>query len=331
VKVPQPDKFSGTAKEKATSRSWLSAARDWLSLTVADQSEDVKVMYFGTVLSGQARSWFDAEKQRAEAAGQQLTLAVLFDNFQAAFAESRSVIALQQELDQLRYGQGKCTSLISTETQFDALAFTIYPTVEPKSDADYMLGSSYGNVIKRGNYELWSMATDELPSGLSGLAAWKEAVQTAAAKLKNKAGGMSRGAQGRPQGQWRTGSTWTEGGQRNASVSNVNAREPGGGDGETDEEASSDGADGRAEGQATSAAEMHARQPGRGRGAAQGRGRGRGADRGRSSQGGHQLTSEQRDALKTAERCFACYEKGHIAFGCKQRRSRAPTEDELNP
>ncbi|MGH9619264.1 MAG: hypothetical protein ACRD45_06070 [Bryobacteraceae bacterium] len=333
VKVPQPDKFSGTAKEKATSRSWLSAATDWLRLTVGDQSEDIKVMYFGTVLSGQARAWFDAEKLRAEAAGQHLTLAPLFANFLDAFAESRSVIALQQEMEQLRFGVGKCTNLIATETHFDALAFTIYGTVQPKSDADMMLGAMYGNVIKHGDLELWAMATDELPSGLSPLADWKEAVQTAAAKLKNKAGGASRrGGPGRSQGQWRTGgSTWTEGRQHNASVNNVNAREAGGDNEDIDEETSSDGAGGRAEGQSASAAEVHSRQSGRGRGVAQGRGRGRGAYRGRAGPGSsNQLTEEQRDALMAAERCFICYEKGHIARGCKQKRSRAPTEEELN-
>lgn len=318
VKVPQPEKFAGTTKDKAESHNWLSSVADWLRMVVGDQPEEVKVMMFGSVLTGQARGWFEAEKVKATATRQPLTLKYLFDSFQVMYSEGRSHISLQQEFAALTYKQGKCRDLASTDSQFDHLAFTLYPGTLPDSSADQLLGQLYGEVIRRGDYELWCEATRSRPKSL---AEWKEAVQTSYEVLRGQRAG--RGGSNRSAGsQWQNRGGATGSGP-NVRLQHVNT------DHGDDEKGQPDGdvelkAD--AGESSTVAAMQTANRGGRGPNKPSGKGQ-------NGVSNGFELTPEQREALMKAGRCFACYQKGHSSRGCllprEKRPNRAPTAEEL--
>jgi hypothetical protein len=310
LKLPTPTPFSGLdSKERAGSRNWLDRAINWMRLTVADETEDTQIGVFGTLLDKDAYAWFTVEKQRAEASGTASTLQYLFDKFLDMYAGGQSLMLLQTEFYNLEYKKGRCRDLASTQTEFDQYIYLLGIQKDDKQ-----LGFLYGEVIKRGDLELWAEAARTRPKGLEE---WKAAVQTSftidsneKAARKTAAAASSRRASSfysntSHQQSVRANRVQVEGGEEPGRDS----------EGDTWE---------RVEGQQEAKAAAQA--------AVVSGPRRRGVN----------LTSDQMNGLRKAGRCFTCYKKQekmddgryHTSRNCptsnRDLPHRPPSAEELN-
>jgi len=82
----------------------------------------------------------------------------------------------QQELTSLVYGKGKCVDVVSTQTEFERLASSLFPGASVNPQADQLLAMAFADVYKRGDFQLWEKAVEKGPVTLDQ---WKSAIQQA--------------------------------------------------------------------------------------------------------------------------------------------------------
>ena len=181
IKVPLPDKFSGTTQERATADLWLQSVAFWLRLTAEGQEDHILVMMFASVLKGGALVWFNNFRNSRK--GNPPTLKEYFESFMARYAGGVAQKMAEQKLNGLVYKKGECKDLTATENEFDRLAQELYPGAEDSPAAISLLARIYSETIRRGDEELWEKAMDAQPSTLDE---WKAAVQNAFIVIETK-------------------------------------------------------------------------------------------------------------------------------------------------
>src|ERR1700712_971202 len=190
VKVPEPEKFGGSTKDKAQARGWLLSVKRWLELTTAGDTDHFRVLMFATLLKDSALSWFNNMQTRADAKRAELTLQQVFDKFVETYEGSVTVKISEGKLNTLVYGKGECKDLAATDSEFDRLTQEVYPGWEDQLVARQMLGETYSGIIQRGDFMLWEKAMDLQPTTVDE---WKAAVQTAYSILEKKKAAVARG------------------------------------------------------------------------------------------------------------------------------------------
>lgn len=294
IKIPQPDRFDGVdIKQKAGSRLWLDQAATWMKLTVANQPQETQVLVFSTLLGKDAYAWYTAEKIRAQAERRALTLEDLFASFLNMYAGGRSEMVLHQEFNSLTYGKGRCKDPASTQTEFDTYAATLYPGYSTDSTINRMMGNMYGEIIRRGDVDLWIEAVRSSPTTLDE---WKAAVQSAHTIRRTQ----QMGRTGKGGGTTRTDghSYWN---QQSLKANRVQTRD----EGEVAEEVEE--ANKRQEGQPDTGAAAQAA-----------------AVKSPRRKGHVKLSIEVLTQLKKQGRCFLCYAKGHMARDCPCTDDKLP-------
>ena len=169
-------KFKGTLEERKTARSWLISVLKWIRITGKYQPEDMRVLMFSDRLELDAQIWFDIIEQRAKDKGQVMTLQLCADEFLTQYWSGTVHMVEQMELGSLIYGKGKCVDVVSTQTEFERLASSLYPGASLIPMADKLLAGMFADVYKKGDFRLWEKAVEMNPVTLDQ---WKAAVQRA--------------------------------------------------------------------------------------------------------------------------------------------------------
>ena len=177
-KVDQPKKFKGTLTERDGAENWLGSAVNWLKISGRDQPEDMRVLMFGGLLEGEAWTWFNTLQHVAEEANMALTVQDVLDKFSENYMGGTVQMMKQLELTSLVYGKGKCVDVVSTQTEFDSLASSLYGSSAYALNplADQMLVVFFSNIYQKGDIRLWEKAMEMNPVTLEE---WKAAVQRA--------------------------------------------------------------------------------------------------------------------------------------------------------
>jgi hypothetical protein len=108
--------------------------------------------------------------------GFKLTVQDLSDEFLLRFAGGTTHMHRQQQLSSLVYGKGKCLDVISTQTEFERLSFSLFPGASLNPDANQLLAMAFAEIYKRGDFNLWEKAVEMRPVTLDD---WKSAIQQA--------------------------------------------------------------------------------------------------------------------------------------------------------
>ena len=301
--LPKPDKFAGAdVKERASARTWVQSVSNWMELSVPDRSDEDKVRVFATFLSGDALRWF--EQQRAVSAAQHLplSLATVIDLFVKRMQADDALAHLTAEfLNLTLWASSDCNDLHATEAAFDSRALVLYPGASLTVDGDAMLAGLYGQVIQRGDRQLWEDALRHAPRTL---AQWKAAVQQS--HTIREARKVGRQAS-RPVYQgWRqqSGEQSVRANQASAAAAGKHEAEAAAG---TPDEAPAVSA----QFAAAASSKQHTQR-----------------------RGFRQISDDQFKQLKASGRCLDCYSKGHRWWKCPVAKeklpSRSPSAEELN-
>ena len=299
--LPKPDKFAGgDAKERASARTWVQSICNWMELSIPDRSDEDKVRVFATFLSGDALRWFEQQRTVHAAQQQPWPLATVIDLFVKRMQADDALAHLTAEfLNLTLWVSSDCKDLHATEAAFDSRALVLYPGASLTVDGDAMLAGLYGQVIQRGDRQLWEDALRHAPRTL---AQWKAAVQQS--YTIREARKVGRQASRPPFSGWRQ-----QGGEQSARANQASAA-PG--------KQEADSAETPSETPAVSAQFAAAA----------------GSRPHPLRRGFRQLSDEQFKQLKAAERCLDCYGKGHRWWKCPVAKEklpgRSPTAEELN-
>ena len=307
VKVPAPEKFGGSTKDKAQARGWLLSVKRWLELTTAGDTDHFRVLMFATLLKDSALSWFNNMQTRADAKRAELTLQQVFDKFVETYEGSVTVKISEGKLNTLVYGKGECKDLAATDSEFDRLTQEVYPGWEDQLVARQMLGETYSGIIQRGDFVLWEKAMDLQPTTVDE---WKAAVQTAYSILEKKKAAVARG-EGRTSYHSKHSSAFSPSTATPRATATVKLQQ-------TQATAIKDRATTeREEGEPEENDEEELAK----------------ADASRSPRLGDHLTFAHRQSLMRLGKCWNCIQKGHIAKECPQQGKpgypRKPTKDDL--
>jgi hypothetical protein len=149
---------------------------NWLRLAGVGQPEEVRVYMFGTLLTDDAHLWFSMVMQTVEVEGIEFTVQDLANEFLLKYAGGTTHMHRQQQLTSLVYGKGKCLDVISTQTEFERLASSLYPGASLNVHANELLAVTFADIYKRGDFQLWEKAMEMGPITLDE---WKSAIQQA--------------------------------------------------------------------------------------------------------------------------------------------------------
>jgi hypothetical protein len=294
--LPKPDKFAGAdVKERTTARTWVQSVLNWIELTVPDRTDSQQVRVFSTFLSGDALRWFEQQRALYSTTQLPLTLSKVVDLFIQRMQADDALAHMTTEFLSLTLGQSSdCKDLHAAEAAFDSRALVLYPGAALTADGDAMLAGLYGQVIKRGDQELWEEALRYVPRTL---AQWKAAVQQA--HTIREARKVGRQAPSRPHWPaWRQ-----QGGQPAVRANQASAAAAAGAPGQEDE----------TPGENATASAQFAGVSGKSPPSSH-----------RTRRGCKQLTDEQFKQLKDADRCLDCYGKGHKWWKCTVAKEKLP-------
>jgi hypothetical protein len=175
-KVKEPKQFEGKLEERDRVETWLGQAMNWLRLAGVGQPEEVRVYMFGTLLTDDAHLWFSMVMKTVEVEGIEFTVQDLANEFLLKYAGGTTHMHRQQQLTSLVYGKGKCLDVISTQTEFERLASSLYPGASLNVHANELLAVTFADIYKRGDFQLWEKAMEMGPITLDE---WKSAIQQA--------------------------------------------------------------------------------------------------------------------------------------------------------
>ena len=311
LKVPVPKLFAGTMKERASADTWLHSVAGWLRLAAPGESDEVLILLFATVLDISPKKWLMNFQHRAEAAGRQLTLQDVFDEFVLTYFGGLSQKMAEQQLNSLVYGKGECKDLAATDSEFDRLAQQLYPGSEDSPAAIALLARIYSETIRKGDDELWEKAMDAQPSTVDE---WKAAVQNAYIVIETKKAHQSRARADRQE--VRT-SFYSRSSPSTSTSTSVQVKKVEHDEASDERQAPKDPKD-EEELQKTEV-----------------RGHLRSGSRSTSTSGGlgSHLTHKQRMRLKDLDKCWICLEKAHRSFECEKKGKpgypRNPTAEDL--
>lgn len=295
VKSVAPSKFKGTTQEMNAARSFLFAARQYLKEAArSGEPDDVLVDLFGSLLEGNALTWFMNLIGKAERENRLLTLAELFESFIDTYEPDNGPVLADIELNSMTYGVGQCRNLASTDNEFDRLAFVMTRGQVYNEATDLLLASRYQDVIRRGHFEMWEMATLSTPITLDQ---WKTAVRKAHAVLQTRA--AVRGNSGRhnnhfQRGPFHSSSSSSSRPTSTTAVQNVTVSTHEKGKAEQKETFE------RMEGEQGQPEELQQMQ----------------ARTNAKRRWNPHLTYPQRVKLTELKKCWICYEVGHMAGQC---------------
>jgi hypothetical protein len=146
-----------------------------MELSIPDRSDEDKVRVFATFLSGDALRWFEQQRTVHAAQQQPLPLATVTALFVKRMQADDALAHLTAEfLNLTLWVSSDCKDLHATKASFDSRALVLYPGASLTADGDAMLAGLYGQVIQRGDRQLWEDALRHAPRTL---AQWKAAVQ----------------------------------------------------------------------------------------------------------------------------------------------------------
>jgi hypothetical protein len=314
-KVNPPKPFKGTLAERDGAENWLGLAMNWLSIAGKGQPEDMRVLMFGTILESDAHTWFGMHRQSAALEGIEVTVQSLSDEFLSKYVGGTTHMMRQQELSSLVYGKGKCVDVVSTQTEFERLASSLFPGASLNPQADQLLAMAFAEVYKRGDFKLWEKAVEMGPTTLDE---WKWAIQQAFIIRQTVIEG--RKAVVRTTAQTTSISSrpfYSNPSSAPARVHQMDASAT------EDEEGSSHGMEGEAEVPVEGLQQM---------------GPGKGKDEKKPSKptGSRRsvLTWPEKQKMMRKGQCFLCYKPNHRAADCpdkdKPGLARRPTAEELN-
>ena len=176
LKADPPKRFAGTDAQRVGAHYWLLEARNWLELAGRGQDDATLVSLFATALEGPASRWLFDLRSRVERKGSPLTLQKVFDEFVLKFESGVSRVLLQQELNTLVYGKGKCRDIYATDAEFDRIVGQLFPYLDDSSDLMSLLADRYASIFEKGDIELWKEASRAFPATVDE---WKAAIQKA--------------------------------------------------------------------------------------------------------------------------------------------------------
>ena len=308
-KVNQPKLFLGKLEERDGAEMWLSEAMNWLKIAGASQPEDMRVLMFGTLLSGEAHLWYTMVCTTAEQAGVQLTVQDLSSEFLLKYEGGTTHMMRQQQLTSLVYGKGKCVDVVSTQTEFERLSSSLFPGASLDFNASQLLALSFSQIYLRGDIELWK---DAVKLGPITLDDWKAAIQQAFIMRQTV-------AEGRKALQRTTGQTPHRPFHSTSSSSSARLHQM---DTANEEE-------GRQGGETDTPVEGMNKMGTR-RGAPPSKPSGR--DGKKDDFEKSPITWAELQKFKSRGQCFHCYKAGHRAQDCpdKDKPKRRPTQEELN-
>ena len=212
-KISPPSKFSGaTDADKEGVEQWVNKASNYLNGIfggVEGEYPEQRLQFIMNLLEGPAAIWLNATHDANPTATWE-ELRGLFVEHVRGSRESRELWL--QLWRTMQYGKGKCKTLLQLESVFDDLRVKLYPKSGADKDMNSMVAEHYGEVIRRGDVELWKEAMRLLPADHAPtLAEWKGAVGKADSILHRQSIGAGTGISTHHQGgggggggqQWR--------------------------------------------------------------------------------------------------------------------------------
>src|ERR1700710_776593 len=106
----------------------------------------MRVLMFGNILADEAHEWYSLISNTAAVGGFKLTVQDLSDEFLLRFAGGTTHMHRQQQLSSLVYGKGKCLDVISTQTEFERLSFSLFPGASLNPDANQLLAMAFAEI-----------------------------------------------------------------------------------------------------------------------------------------------------------------------------------------
>jgi hypothetical protein len=312
-KVNPPKSFSGKLAERNAAETWLGLAMNWLTIAGKNQPESIRVLMFGMVLESEAHTWFQTMQQAAVLENKELTVQLLCDLFLAKFVGGTAYMVRQQELTSLTYGKGKCVDAVSTQTEFERLASSLFPGASLNPQTDQLLAMAFADVYKRGDLQLWEKAVERSPVTLDE---WKAAVQNAESIRQYVIDGKK--AAQRAVSQMGMNANRSFHSSSSSSIGRINQMD---GNATDEDEDSSEGKEG---------------EPGVPEKLQQMKGTKKGGTRSQDKKKTFKVklltTWQERQKLQKRGQCFHCFQQGHRVESCPDidKPARRPTEEELN-
>ena len=317
-KVDAPSKFKGTMGERDKADEWWLLVLNWLRIAGKNQPEDMLVLMIGSVLAGEAHTWYTVLQQTAMAQQIPLTVQYVSDVFLSTYVGGTTRMMKQLELSSLTYGEGRCVDVVSTQTEFERLASSLYPGASLEPQADELLATAFADIYKRGDFKLWEKAVEMNPVTLDE---WKAAVQRAFIIRRTVVEGrkaIQRMASSMASAGSRGFSRPTQSSFAGARVQQMETYMT---DEEDDDEEGKEGEPGVAAGQIQQMGTTNGK-------------RGMTGARGRKWTPGPRLlsTPAERQKLMQKGKCFHCFKPGHRVAECPdvEKPARRPTAEELN-
>lgn len=309
-KVVKIEPFKGgTQDERRNIRTWVTSLSMQLDLIAgprrADgtvdrdrlQLEQARVAI--TYLQEGALNWAVTYQMQCQTLNQPMRWDKMSFELMAKYEGQDHGLLRQQELQNLTYKRGRCTDLPKYEAEFDRLALLVHGSNMQIPAVDALLGSAFGQGIRRGDERLYESM---LPVGSTmpqSLQEWKGRAESAMVRSQ----ALQLGSHSRASGN-------------QAAVHHMDVG---------DKVKSSGPAEATPPPSSTSVdltelvrllAAMHTQNSNK-----------------KPPSKKYQLTEEERAKLFAAKRCYCCYKIGHRANKCTHKATlptRAPTADELN-
>jgi hypothetical protein len=318
-KVNSPKPFKGTLSERDGAEKWLSSVMNWLSIAGKNQPEDMRVLMFGTVLESDALTWFNTLQQMAREDQVELSIQLLSDEFLIKYAGGATHIVRQMEFSSLVYGKGKCVDVVSTQTEFERLASSLYPGASLNPLADELLAMAFAEVYRKGDFKLWEKAVEMNPITLDE---WKAAVQRAFMIRQTVAEGRKAILRNASQATGAANRPFHSSSSSDNSIARVHHVDASSGIGLTDSDEEEDEVK-------EPAPSENLQQMGT---AKKGGGGRKAGPKDKKRAPGFVTTYAERQILMRKGQCFHCYKAGHRVSECPDidKPARRPTAEELN-
>ena len=330
-KVAAPERFKGaTADDKDKVEAWCDQMTRYLDgqfYGCDPQDSEVKARRMTLVLNlvdQPASIWLN--NMYREELGH--SWEDIRPHFIATVREGRDTpAALEQRMDSLAYGRGKCRDLLSFNQEFETLRIRLYPSSSTDGEMSRRSGRDYGAAIRRGDTPLYVEVIKilDIMTGAvrqAELKEWKQATASAV-RIRQVEREALRSAEHVNGGRGFRG-----GKVERAAVNQLQDSEV--------RPAAANGAAGRGNGAETWQRQEGEEEPEDATGSTQvnvADVRRQGGAGGRLQQRPRFLTEDEMSKLRAAGRCFRCYEKGHRAADAqcqgKGKPQRRPTAEEL--